>query len=348
LDEKAHSILFRHNNKQYGLFSYPFFGSDVSGIREVREAEIIYLHWFLKGFLNFRSLEQLAKLNKPLIFFMHDMWSITGGCHNSFQCTKYESRCNNCQMFPKQRSNDWSAKEFDRKQKLYSRYDNLIFVSPSRWLYECSRKSALTKEKPLYCIPNILDRSVFKNFDRKVARQILNLDPDEKILAFGAVTINSPYKGWDYLKNALKIFSTFKHKDNITFLVFGGKLPSEEVSQVPFKTKYLGFLRDEFSTALVYNAADVFIAPSLADNLPTTVLQSLGCGTPVVGFNVGGIPDMIKHKQNGYLAEHRNSMDLAVGIDYCLNNDINGWLSKEFEKDNIMRKHMEMIEEIIT
>ncbi len=108
----------------------------------------------------------------------------------------------------------------------------------------------------------------------------------------------------------------------------------------------MGFLQDEYSTALVYNAADVFIVPSLADNLPTTVQESLSCGTPVVGFEVGGIPDMISHKKNGYLAKYKDSGDIAEGIKFCINNRIKGYRLPDFEPSVIVQKHLELFEQI--
>ncbi|MBK8494140.1 MAG: glycosyltransferase [Chitinophagaceae bacterium] len=104
----------------------------------------------------------------------------------------------------------------------------------------------------------------------------------------------------------------------------------------------MGFLNDEYSISLVYNASDVFIVPSVADNLPTTVLECLSCGTPVVGFNVGGIPDMISHRENGYLANYKDAADITKGILYCINNKIKGEIRSEFQPEVIVQKHLEL------
>jgi glycosyltransferase involved in cell wall biosynthesis len=144
----------------------------------------------------------------------------------------------------------------------------------------------------------------------------------------------------------LKILSEDENFINITILIFG-KANKEKISaEIPFKTVFTGHLGDEYSTSLVYNAADVFVAPSLADNLPTTILESLSCGTPVVGFNVGGIPDMISHKTNGYLAKYKDATDLADGIKFCLKNDIQGSTLPNFDSDLIMRKHLDLINDL--
>ena len=151
IEDKIQAYLTRKSIKQLGSFSYPVLGNNLARLEEVKNADVIYIHWALKGLLNFKSVEQIAQLNKPVIIFLHDMWNITGGCHHSFACEKYKTEgCNNCPMFPGDKKNDLSAKEFKKKLKLYSKYNNLYFVSPSKWLYNCAKESLLTKNKPVF------------------------------------------------------------------------------------------------------------------------------------------------------------------------------------------------------
>jgi glycosyltransferase involved in cell wall biosynthesis len=347
VEDKIQAYLTKKCNKQLGTFSYPVLGTNVAKLDEVKNADIIYIHWALKGLLNFKSVKQIASLNKPVIIFLHDMWNITGGCHHSFSCDKYKTEgCNSCPMFPAAKKNDLSAKEFRKKMQLYSKHNNLYFVSPSKWLYNCAKESLLTKSKPVFYIPNLIDNSIFKQADKPVARQILNIDVNETIIAFGAVSVNSPYKGWAYLQKALELLKKDDSIKNISVLIFGSGYEKGIAESIPFKTKFMGYLQDEYSTALVYNAADVFIVPSLADNLPTTVQESLSCGTPVVGFEVGGIPDMISHKKNGYLAKYKDAGDIAEGIKFCINNRIKGYRLPDFEPSVIVQKHLELFEQI--
>lgn len=347
VEDKIQAYLTKKCNKQLGTFSYPVLGTNVTKLDEVKNADIIYIHWALKGLLNFKSVKQIAGLNKPVIIFLHDMWNITGGCHHSFTCEKYKTEgCNDCPMFPATKRNDLSAKEFRKKIQLYSKHNNLYFVSPSKWLYNCAKESLLTKNKPVFYIPNLIDNIIFKPADKTVARQILNLDVNETIIAFGAVSVNSPYKGWAYLQKALELLKQDDSIKNISVLIFGSGYDKGIAESIPFKTKFMGYLQDEYSTALVYNAADVFIVPSLADNLPTTVQESLSCGTPVVGFEVGGIPDMISHKKNGYLARYKDAGDIAEGIKFCINNRIKGYRLPDFEPSVIVQKHLELFEQI--
>ena len=346
LDDKIQEFLTRKRINKFGLFSFPVLGTNISRMDEIRDADIIYLHWILGGFLNIKNIKQLVNLGKPVVFIMHDMWTITGGCHYSFSCDKYIVGCNNCPMFLSERQNDLSAKEYNKKLKLFSTHNNLYFVSPSKWLYNCAKKSILTKSKPIFHIPNIIENKIFKPFNTAIAKQILNIDPTETVLAFGATSINSPYKGWSYLQNALNKLDSYFSLKNITVVIFGNGYDKRIADAIPFKTKFMGYLKDNLSINIVYNAADIFIAPSLADNLPTTILESLSSGTAVVAFDTGGIADMISHKENGYLAKYKDSEDIANGIKYCLENKLKGYLLSEFEPNKTLNKHLELFDYI--
>jgi glycosyltransferase involved in cell wall biosynthesis len=347
LEHYFQMLIARKTNTQFGLFSFPFFGTDVTKKEQIMQADVIYLHWILWGVLNLKNIEKLAKMGKPVIFFMHDMWSMTGGCHHSFDCLKYRVQCIECQALICHIKNDLSWFGFNKKAKLYSKYDNLYFVSPSRWLLDCAKQSQLTKSKPLFYIPNIIDNKLYKPFDKRTAKQILNLELNDYVITFGAVAIDSPYKGWEYLKKALAILYQNKNFRKITVLIFGGATKDEIHKEIPFKVKYLGYLKDEYSMSLVYNATDVFIAPSLAEVFGYVIFESLSCGTPVVAFDVGGIPDLIKHKYNGYLAKYKDAEDLATGIEYCIENNVVGKIIPDFEKSQILKKHLSMIDSIL-
>lgn len=347
LDVDIQSYINRKNIKKYGSFSYPILGTNVANIDEIEQADVIYIHWALGGFLNFRSIRKLAKLKKPIIVIMHDMWPITGGCHYSFTCEKYVTQCNDCQMFDGQKKNDLSLKGFKKKLEIYSKFDNLYFVSPSKWLYDCAKKSFLLKEKPIFYIPNAIDNTLFKPFDKNVAKSILNIDANDTVIAFGAMKVDNPYKGWSYLQKALDILKQRDELKNITILIFGSSHNKKMADEIPFKTHFMGRLSDDYSINLAYNAADVFVVPSLADNLPTTVVESMCCGTAVVGFKVGGIPDMISHKENGYLAQYLDAEDIANGIKFCIDNKIKGKLLPVFERDTVVSKHIDLIASVM-
>ncbi len=344
VDRRLQKILKGTTHSDRGMFSYPILGTRVSDFKEAIEADVIYLHWILLGYQNFAGIESLLKLGKPVIVIMHDMWSITGGCHHSFDCQKYNNNCQQCQIFVGQQRLDLAKRQFKIKQRLYRKYDNLYFVAPSKWLFECTKRAALTKGKPVYHIPNVLNRDTYQPIPKKQAREILNLDRDRVIIAFGAVNIENPYKGWRYLKSALKELHHLNLYRNAIILVFG-KMNDEAMADLPYEIRPMGHVRDEITMSLIYNSASIFIAPSLADNLPYTVYESLACGTPVVAFDIGGIPDLVIHKRNGYLAPYREKAELVKGIRFCLDQDLKGFLPAHFETQKIMGQHLDLISE---
>ncbi len=344
IDGKIQSHLKRKALKEWGMFSYPVLGSDLSKNKYLLEADVIYLHWVLGGMLNLSGIEKLAGLGKPVFIFLHDMWMITGGCHHSFSCQKYLQECSACPFFLSANPKDLAFSLFRKKQRLFAKFSNLFFVSPSKWLFECAKQSMLTKNKPVFHIPNILSEKAFRPFKKNVAKQILNIDPNERVLLFGATGLNSPYKGWNYLREALNLLNNDGGFEPITLLVFGGGQDAKISEQVPFKVRYLGFLKDELSLNIAYNAADVFVAPSIAEAFGYVVMESLSCGTPVVAFGVGGITDQIIHLQNGYLATPANALDLAKGIKYCFQNQVKGSLLQGFDSQSIMMQHIKLID----
>ena len=346
LNGKIQNYLKGETIKEFGTFSYPVLGTDISKMQQIKSADIIYIHWAIGGFLNLKNMEQIIMLGKPVIFFLHDMWDMTGGCHYSFTCEKYKERCNECQVFKKKKENDLSLRLFIKKLNLYRKYDNIHFIAPSKWLYDCANQSELLKGKPIFLIPNILNAAIFKPFDKCVAKRILNLDPNTIVISFGAVSVDNPYKGLSYVIKAFEVLKEKYNRDNITVLIFG-KGDEELFNKViPYNIKYMGYLRDEYISSVVSNASDLVIVPSLAEAFGLVVMESLSCGTPVVGFNVGGIPDMIIHKKNGYLSKYKDADDLADGINYCIEQDIKGYLSPDFDTSTIIDKHLELFEYI--
>lgn len=204
VNQKIQDFYTRKIDKSAGGFALSLFGSDVTNHEWIINADFIYVHWILGGFISIDGLEKIAKLNKPMVLVMHDMWTITGGCFHSFDCQKFLTHCGNCPMFPENKEKDLSFKQFDEKLKFYSGYDNLFFVAPSKWLYNLAKGGALLKDKPVFRIPNPLDTNLFKPFEKKIAKKILNIDKYQHVISFGANKITSPYKGWKYLMDALK------------------------------------------------------------------------------------------------------------------------------------------------
>jgi len=346
MDNRLQGYLTRKRDKTRGMFSYPVLGSDISKLEEVRNADAIYLHWALMGFQNLHTIENLARLGKPMVVILHDMWPITGGCHYSFGCENFKDGCHNCPMFPNG-GQRLASTGFRKKMRLYQKYDNLFFVAPSMWIYDLARESGLTRDKPVHYIPHVLDRKIFKPVGKATARHILDLNPEDRIIAFGAVNIDSPYKGWKYLLGALNKLHEKDRYQNISTLIFGGAGDRSTQYSIPFPGRFTGRISDEYAMSLIFNAADVFVVPSLSETFGYVIFEALACGTPVVAFDTGGIPDQIVHRSNGYLARYRDEKDLMEGIEFCLDNDLEATPKPEFNNQAAMEKHLELIHQTV-
>lgn len=279
--------------------------------------DIIQLHWVVGGFL---PLKELVKLNRPIVWTLHDMWAFTGVCHYTGECERYTAACGKCPMLNSTKENDLSHKAWERKKKAFTGL-NLTIVTPSQWLAQCARKSSLLKDFRIEVIPNGLKLDVFKPIDKTVARQELSLSPDKKYILFGAISSTSDRrKGFHLLHPALRYLSENHDMKDVELLVFGASEP-ENPPDFGLPTRYLGTVNDDEKLALLYGASDVCVTPSLQDNLPNIVVETLACGTPCVAFNIGGMPDMIEHQKNGYLAQPFDPEDLAEGIAQILRDD---------------------------
>ena len=289
-------------------------GTDISKMEEVRNADIIHLHWINQGFLSLSDIRKLSALGKPIVWTMHDMWPCTGICHHARDCNKYHKKCNSCFYLSNKSGNDLSTKIFLNKAEIYKDAD-ITFVGCSKWLTGRAKESALLINKNVLDIPNTVDQSIFRRKDKYESRRKFNLPLDKKLLLFGALNITDTRKGVDYLLKALSLI----HKDDLELVVFGN-IKSEIKQLIPVPIHPMGYLTEETVIADLYNAVDLFVTSSLEENLPNTIMESMACGTPCVGFEIGGIPEMIDHKKNGYVAKYKSAEDLAEGIIWVLDN----------------------------
>jgi glycosyltransferase involved in cell wall biosynthesis len=278
--------------------------------------DIINLHWINGGFM---QIETLAKLKRPVVWTLHDMWPFTGGCHYSGDCEGYLKSCGVCPQLGSSKNWDLSSWIWQRKAKAW-RDLNLTIVTPSNWLANCAKSSSLFQDLRIEVIPSGLDTQKYRPINKYTAREILNLPQDKQLILFGALQATSnTRKGFHLLQPALINLSKSAWKEKLEVAIFGASLP-EYPPDFGLKTHYLGTLNDDLSLGLVYSAADVFVLPSIEENLANTVMEALACGTPCVAFNVGGTSDMIEHHKNGYLAQPFKIEDLAQGINWVLEN----------------------------
>jgi glycosyltransferase involved in cell wall biosynthesis len=278
--------------------------------------DIINLHWISGAFM---QIETIAKLKRPLIWTLHDMWAFTGGCHYSGDCDRYTASCGACPQLNSSSGWDLSRWIWKRKAKTFQDL-NLTVVTPSLWLAKRASASSLFRNVRIEVIPYGLDTEKYRPIDRQLAREILRLPADKQLILFASLKATSDKrKGFHLLQSALQNLSQFGWNDKLE-LVIVGAAQVENPPQLGFKTHYLGTLNDDISLALVYSAADIFVLPSLQDNLPNTLLEAIACGTPCLAFNIGGMPDIIEHQKNGYLAQPYNIEDFTQGIVWLLEN----------------------------
>ena len=310
-------LLKSYPNREKSTFSSQFIPDRLARQVAQLNPDVINLHWINDGFLR---IETVAKFNKPIIWTLHDMWAFTGGCHYNGDCMNYTNSCGACPQLHSNKEKDLSRWIWQRKAKAWQNL-NLTIVTPSHWLAKCAASSSLLKDTRIEIIPYGLDTKQYKPIEKSVARSILGLPEDKQLILFGAISATSdPRKGFNFLQSALQNLSQSGWGEQVELVVFGSSQPKNP-TELGLKSHYLGRLNDDISLSLVYAAADVFIAPSVQDNLPNTVMESLACGTPCVAFDIGGMPDMIEHQQNGYLAKHFDIEDLARGIAWVLEDE---------------------------
>jgi glycosyltransferase involved in cell wall biosynthesis len=288
-------------------------GVPVTELPEFQYADIIHLHWINQGMLSVKEIGRILASGKKVVWTMHDMWPFTGICHHAENCTNYHRECGRCPYLVAPSRNDLSNKIFKQKQTTYS-LGKITFVACSNWLKDLAEKSPLTTAHRVISIPNPIDTRHYRPIDKIGTRKKLQLPLDKKIVLFAAVKTSDKRKGSDYLIEASRLMK--QHTDNVLFLIAGNN-GKEIANQLALPTQSMGFVAPE-NMPDVYNAADVFVTPSLQENLPNTIMEAMACGTPCVGFCIGGIPEMIDHLKTGYVAKYKNAADLAKGLFWTL------------------------------
>jgi glycosyltransferase involved in cell wall biosynthesis len=337
-----------YKDKTKTLFSPSWlpFGGIVDKINEINP-DIVHLHWIAAGMMR---IEDIAKIKAPIVWSLHDMWAFTGGCHYDEECGGYKEICGNCKILGSNKEKDLSRKIFERKQKTFRKKDMTI-VGLSRWLNDASNKSTLLKEKNHINLPNPIDTTIFKPFDKAKSRALWNLPRNKKLVLFGAMGATSdPRKGFKELGDAMRNLTS----QDIEFVVFGSSKP-KDTPDFGFKTHYLGSLSDDVSLVTLYSAVDVMVVPSLQEAFGQTASESMACATPVVAFGATGLLDIVDHQTNGYLAKPFESEDLAHGIEWvldapnydelCLN--AREKVVKEFDCKIVAEKYVKLYEEIL-
>lgn len=325
-------------------------GIDISQKDVFKKADVIHLHWINQGFLSLSDIKRIINSGKPIVWTMHDLWPATGICHYPGVCRKYQTQCIACSLLGKRTCWDLAKQVFRQKQKID--WSKIHFVGCSHWIMQEGKKSTLLKDAHFHVIPNPIDISVFSKKDQIEARAYFQLPSEKHLILFAAAKVSDERKGLEYLIKACSLLSSSFL--DIEVILMGGN--GEELrKQLPFKAHLLGYLSGTEQIVNAYSCADVFVTPSLEDNLPNTIMESMACGTPCIGFNTGGIPEMIDHLENGYVARYKDAEDLARGIAWALDYPDKKQLSdacvekvkREYAEDVVAQRYMQLYEELL-
>lgn len=283
--------------------------------------DVINLHWIS----DLLSIKDIGALRAPVFWTVHDMWPLCGGEHYVDDTTFDLKYCRDgsplTDVSLSVDASDIDSKIWRQKLKRW-RSDSFAVISPSKWLAERVAKSVLFRSSPIRVIPNAIDTlGIWRSTCKRAARQALRLPLDRPLLLLGVQgTAPDMRKGSDFLQEIVARALSITGKQ-IELIVFG---PSAGVPQGTFgcEVHALGHLSDDRLLALAYSAADVFVLPARQDNLPNTAVESLACGTPVVAFSIGGLPDILNHKVTGWLSQPFDLADMAQGIAWLLQDTI--------------------------
>ena len=297
------------------IFSLPYSGLDLSTLPMIKAADIINLHWVAR-YQSLLTLNRLFSLGKPVVWTLHDQWAFTGGCHYAAGCRKYRTDCMECPQLNDDPFNLPAAILRD-KQELFKNAD-LTIVTPSRWMAECARKSRLFKDLRVEVIPNSLEIDLYTPVPKAEAKGKMGLESDVVTLLFGGEDGNEKRKGFKALVAAIQYclkdekFQSLLEDEKLRLICFGH--PNDQIGSFGVPVQSLGYLDSDEKISDAYSGADIFVLPSLEDNLPNTILEAMSCGTPVVAFDTGGIPEMVENGVTGQIVPLGDSVKMGEAL----------------------------------
>lgn len=307
-------------------------GTDITRLPEFQRADVVHLHWVNQGMLSLRGLRRILATGKRIVWTLHDMWPLTGICHYADKCEGWLSGCGRCPLLHRPGPDDLSHRTYARKAAAYAT-GPMAFVACSDWLAALARRAPLLAGQRVESIPNPLDTSLFSPADRGEARRQLGLPQERRLVLFVAYKATDPHKGIDYLRRAMAMLAerdaTWRDRVGVVAVGREASYLKDSFAVPVYPQEYVA---DTATMVRYYRAADVLAMPTLRDNLPNTVAEAMACGVPCVAFGVGGLPQMIDHGVNGYLARPQDAASLAEGLRALLGPGANAWGAAAREK----------------
>ncbi len=290
----------------------------IPNLQIFKDADIIHFHGIHNGFINYLALPKLTK-HKPALFTLNDIWMLTGHCAVQYDCFKWKSGCGKCPYLsaPPAIKKDSTKLQWKLKKYIYQK-SNLTIIGVSSWITELAKQSTLKHFNILHLNPGI-NTEAYKPLERKLCRQILRIPPDKKVLMLASIGLSQFHKGPDLLVKALN--SLPQHIQDQSIILLLGHAGESITEKINIPAIDLGYISGDHLKSVAYSAADIFLHPSRAETLGNVMHESIACGTPVIAFHIGGIPDLVKPEQTGYLAEPENTDDFADKIRHLIEND---------------------------
>ena len=291
----------------------------------IEEADVLFFNWTNDGFFKVEQIIKYSKI-KDVIWFLHDMWPFTGGCHYSMDCKKYSNKCDICPNLGSKKSSE-TLKQIRVKKEL----KEITFIGASDWIISMFSISNLSKQNTISYIPLFYDR---KNL--RTNNKIKYTSNYKKVISFGAVGgPKNQIKGFDYFISALKKIIS-ENDLSLKILIFGSD-QSINIDINGCEIINMGKVKAFEKIVEIYSMSDVYVNSSLAESFGQTTLESLFCNTPVVAFKNTGADSIIEHKKNGFLAEYKNINSLADGILFCLSLEFEDGYFEKFSKKVFIR-----------
>lgn len=308
--ERDPSIRFQFNHARIGV--------DISEHPLILNADIIHIHWILKGFLSFDSLKKLLSLGKPVVWTCHDLWPFTGGCFYLWGCEQLSKGCGTCPYMIHPEATNSPSFWLDWKMHNLGAA-NIYWASPSQWLAEIAKTSPIMGQNTrISVIPNPIRVSDFKvsnPSEKKLIRECFGLKSNVFTVVFSAANLENPAKGFP---DFVALIAHLRHRE-IQAIVIGR---SEITVDLPVPCYNAGYVSDVSHVRALFSAADLYITTSQEDNLPTTVMESLACGVPSLGYQIGGIPELIDNGVNGFVYPKGEWKQMAEGVVKLIDNPL--------------------------